>query len=84
MCVFVCFQANSTATATATATTATAAAAAATTHYYHCYTGYDPVGWGLPYGSFVATDTAKPLMESAVQVRTLRCCRGRSISMSDI
>ena len=63
MCVFVCFQANS------TATTATATAAAATTHYYHCYTGYDPVGWGLPYGSFVATDTAKPLMESAVQVR---------------
>jgi hypothetical protein len=29
------------------------------------------VGWGLPYGSFVATDTAKPLMESAVQVRTI-------------
>lgn len=38
--------------------------------YYSC-TGYDPVGWGLPYGSFVATDTAKPLMESAVQVRTV-------------
>jgi hypothetical protein len=34
--------------------------------------GYDPVGWGLPYGSFVATDTAKPLMESAVQVRTFQ------------
>ena len=29
------------------------------------------MGWGLPYGSFVATDTAKPLMESAVQVRTV-------------
>ena len=29
--------------------------------------GYDPVGWGLPYGNFVATDTAKPLMESAIQ-----------------
>ena len=33
--------------------------------------GYDPVGWGLPYGNFVATDTAKPLMESAVQVHVL-------------
>ena len=40
----------------------------ATTATNHYYTGYDPVGWGLPYGSFVATDTAKPLMESAVQV----------------
>jgi hypothetical protein len=30
--------------------------------------GYDPVGWGLPYGNVVATDTAKLLMESSVQV----------------
>jgi len=28
--------------------------------------GYDPVGWGVPYGNLVSTDTAKPLMESAV------------------
>lgn len=30
--------------------------------------GYDPIGWGLPYGNLVAVDTAKPLMELAVQV----------------
>ena len=30
--------------------------------------GYDPVGWGLPYGNVVSTDTAQPLMEMAVQV----------------
>lgn len=29
--------------------------------------GYDPVGWGLPYGNLIATDTAKMLMESAIQ-----------------
>jgi len=29
--------------------------------------GYDPIGWGLPYGNLIATDTAKLLMESAVQ-----------------
>jgi len=29
--------------------------------------GYDPVGWGMPYGNLVSTDTAKPLMEAAVQ-----------------
>ena len=29
--------------------------------------GYDPVGWGMPYGNLMATDTAKSLMESAVQ-----------------
>ena len=29
--------------------------------------GYDPVGWGLPYGNLLTTDTAKTLMESAVQ-----------------
>lgn len=33
--------------------------------------GYDPIGWGLPYGNLVATDTAKELMESAVQVLVL-------------
>jgi len=30
--------------------------------------GYDPVGWGMPYGNLVSTDTAQPLMEVAVQV----------------
>jgi hypothetical protein len=30
--------------------------------------GYDPVGWGLPYGNLVSTDTAKQLMEVAIQV----------------
>eukprot|EP01035_Chromulina_nebulosa_P018871 gene18871-24658_t len=30
--------------------------------------GYDPIGWGLPYGNLVATDTAKQLMETAIQV----------------
>ena len=29
--------------------------------------GYDPVGWGVPYGNLLAVDTAKPLMETAVQ-----------------
>ena len=30
--------------------------------------GYDPVGWGVPYGGAMTTDTARPLMEVAVQV----------------
>ena len=30
--------------------------------------GYDPVGWGVPYGGTLATDTARPLMETALQV----------------
>mmetsp|Transcript_18544 Transcript_18544/g.31056 ORF Transcript_18544/g.31056 Transcript_18544/m.31056 type:complete len:804 (-) Transcript_18544:1053-3464(-) len=30
--------------------------------------GYDPIGWGLPYGSMITTDTAKLVMEAAVQV----------------
>lgn len=42
--------------------------------------GYDPVGWGLPYGNMIATDTAKLVMESAVQVTLLsiikHCCFG--------
>lgn len=29
--------------------------------------GYDPVGWGLPYGNLISTDTAKLVMETAVQ-----------------
>ena len=30
--------------------------------------GYDPIGWGVPYGGVFSTDTAKPLMEVAAQV----------------
>ena len=30
--------------------------------------GHDPVGWGMPYGNLVSTDTAQPLMEVSVQV----------------
>lgn len=30
--------------------------------------GYDPVGWGLPYGGALSADSARPLMEVAVQV----------------
>lgn len=30
--------------------------------------GYDPVGWGVPYGGAMTTDTARPLMEMAAQV----------------
>ena len=30
--------------------------------------GYDPMGWGVPYGNLVATDTLKNLMETAVHV----------------
>ncbi len=29
--------------------------------------GYDPIGWGVPYGNLVSTDTAKLVMEHAVQ-----------------
>jgi hypothetical protein len=38
------------------------------TSLLHLSTGYDPVGWGLPYGNLVATDTAKTVMESAIHV----------------
>ena len=30
--------------------------------------GYDPMGWGVPYGNLVAKDTLKTLMETAVHV----------------
>eukprot|EP01039_Chlorochromonas_danica_P009253 gene9253-10216_t len=29
--------------------------------------GYDPVGWGIPYGNLIATDSAKHVMEHAIQ-----------------
>jgi hypothetical protein len=32
-----------------------------------CTLGYDPIGWGVPYAGAIATDTAKPLMEAAIQ-----------------
>ncbi len=31
------------------------------------FPGYDPIGWGVPYGNLVANDTAKVVMEAAVQ-----------------
>lgn len=30
--------------------------------------GYDPIGWGVPYSNLMSTDTAKSVMESAIQV----------------
>lgn len=30
--------------------------------------GYDPIGWGIPYADAVTTDTAKSVMEHAIQV----------------
>ena len=41
--------------------------------------GYDPVGWGLPYGNLVTQDTAKPLMESAIQVLVILLDYGHPI-----
>lgn len=42
-------------------------------------TGYDPVGWGLPYGSFYVTDTAKLVMESAIQALVILLDYGHPI-----
>ena len=33
--------------------------------------GYDPVGWGVPYGGVFSADTAKQLLEMSIQVRSL-------------
>lgn len=30
--------------------------------------GYDPVGWGLPFSSYISKDTVKELMESSIDV----------------
>ena len=30
--------------------------------------GYDPIGWGLPYGNVLSQDTAKPLMETSIHL----------------
>ena len=43
--------------------------------------GYDPVGWGLPYGNLVAKDTAKPLMEHAVQALLILLDYGHPIKL---
>lgn len=32
--------------------------------------GYDPMGWGVPYGQFISSDSAKQLMETSIQVLT--------------
>lgn len=45
--------------------------------------GYDPVGWGLPYGNLVATDTAKQLMETAIQVLIILLDYGYPIKLTD-
>lgn len=42
--------------------------------------GYDPVGWGMPYGNLVSTDTAELLMEAAVQVLVVLLDYGFPIS----
>jgi hypothetical protein len=46
--------------------------------------GYDPVGWGLPYGSLVAQDTAKPLMEVSAQVLLVLLDYGHPIKLPHI
>jgi hypothetical protein len=43
--------------------------------------GYDPVGWGMPYGNLVANDTAKTLMESAVQALVVLLDYGHPIEL---
>mmetsp|Transcript_33988 Transcript_33988/g.34636 ORF Transcript_33988/g.34636 Transcript_33988/m.34636 type:complete len:901 (-) Transcript_33988:376-3078(-) len=45
---------------------------------------YDPIGWGIPYGSFVSTDTAKPLQESAIQALLILLDYGNPIATVDI
>ena len=44
------------------------------------YLGYDPIGWGLPYGNLVSTDTAKIVMESAVHTLIILLDYGHPIS----
>lgn len=42
--------------------------------------GYDPVGWGIPYGNMLATDTAKLLMETAVHALMILLDFGHPVS----
>lgn len=51
---------------------------------YCVHLGYDPVGWGLPYGNLVATDTAKQLMEVAVQVLIILLDYGHPLQLPHI
>jgi hypothetical protein len=44
--------------------------------------GYDPVGWGIPYGNMIATDTAKLLMETAVHALMILLDFGHPINSS--
>lgn len=44
--------------------------------------GYDPIGWGLPYGNLLTTDTAKELSEVAVQTLLILIDYGYPISSS--
>lgn len=44
--------------------------------------GYDPIGWGLPYGNLVTADTAKSLMETAVQTLVILLDYGHPIEIS--
>lgn len=46
--------------------------------------GYDPVGWGVPYGGALTTDTARPLMEVAVQVLIILLDYGLPIIPEDL
>lgn len=44
--------------------------------------GYDPVGWGIPYGNMLATDTAKLLMETAVHALMILLDFGHPVKMA--
>lgn len=45
--------------------------------------GYDPVGWGLPYGNLMTKDTAKSVMESAIQALIVLLDYGHPIRNSN-
>ena len=49
-----------------------------------CSVGYDPVGWGLPYGNLVSTDTAKELMETSIQLLIILLDYGYPIQPKNI
>ena len=44
--------------------------------------GYDPIGWGVPYGNLISTDTAKLVMECAVQALIILLDYGHPIRKS--
>jgi hypothetical protein len=44
--------------------------------------GYDPVGWGVPYGNLLVVDTAKLAMEAAVQVLVVLLDYGHPVADS--